>query len=255
MSLKLFDLSGKVALVTGSSRGLGKSMAIGLAQAGATVVLNATSRERLTAAAAEMRAAGHTVHEALFDVTDEAAVTAAFERLDGEGIAVDILVNNAGIQYRKPLIDLTTPEWQRVIDTNLTSAFVVGRTAAKRMLARGSGKIINMGSLTCEVARPTIAPYAVSKSGIKMLTKQMAAEWAAGGIQTNGIGPGYMVTDMNEALLNNPEFDAWVKARTPSRRWGQPEELVGAVIFLASSASNYVNGQMLYIDGGLVSVI
>jgi gluconate 5-dehydrogenase len=164
-------------------------------------------------------------------------------------------MNNAGIQFRKPMLELETADWQRVIDTNLTSAFVIGREAAKRMAARGAGKIINIGSLTSELARATVAPYTVAKGGIKMLTKAMAAEWGELGIQANAIGPGYMITDMNEALINNPDFDAWVKARTPMRRWGKPEELVGTAIYLASDASNYISGQIIYADGGMISVL
>ncbi len=255
MSKELFDLTGKTALVTGSSRGLGWAMAQGLAEAGADIVLNGSSAERLAQAAAEMRAAGCTVHEACFDVTDEAAVVTAFAKLDAEGVAVDILVNNAGIQLRKPLVELATAEWQRVIDTNLTSAFIIGREAAKRMIPRRHGKIINIGSLTSELARATVAPYTVAKGGIKMLTRAMAAEWAEHGLQANAIGPGYMLTDMNQALVENPTFDAWVKGRTPARRWGKPEELIGAAVFLASSASDYVNGQIIYVDGGMLAVL
>lgn len=255
MSVKLFDLSGKTALVTGSSRGLGRAMAEGLAAAGAHIVLNGSSPDRLAAAAAEMRSSGFTVHEACFDITDEAAITEAFDRFDAEGLAIDILINNAGIQLRKPMVELTTAEWQRVIDTNLTSAFVIGREAAKRMISRKSGKIINIGSLTSELARATVAPYTVAKGGIKMLTKAMAAEWAADGVQANAIGPGYMLTDMNQALVDNPAFDAWVKGRTPAKRWGKPEELVGTAVFLASSASDFVNGQIIYVDGGMLAVL
>ena len=197
---KLFDLSGRTALVTGSSRGLGRA-------------------------------------------------------IDEDGIEIDILLNNAGIQHRQPMVELALADWQRVIDTNLTSAFVVGREAAKRMIPRGHGKIINIGSLTSELARATVTPYTVAKGGIKMLTRGMAAEWAKHGIQANAIGPGYMLTDMNEALVNDPKFDAWVKARTPAGRWGRPEELVGAAVFLASRASDYVNGQIIYVDGGMISVL
>ena len=253
--MTLFDLAGRTALVTGSSRGLGRAMAEGLAQAGAAVVLNGSDPGRLAEAAVAMRAAGHTVHEARFDVTDEAAVLAAFTALDSRGIAVDILVNNAGIQFRKPMLELATADWQRVIDTNLTSAFVIGREAARRMVPRGRGKIVNVGSLTSALARPTIAPYTVAKGGIKLLTQVMAAEWAAHGIQANAIGPGYMLTEMNQALVNDPAFNAWVIARTPARRWGKPEELVGTVVFLASSASDYVNGQIIYVDGGMLAVL
>lgn len=253
--MKLFDLTGKTALVTGSSRGLGRAFATGLAQAGARVVLNGVNAARLEEAAAEMRAEGHEVLTAAFDVTDEAAVVAAFAAFDEDGIAIDILLNNAGIQFRKPLLELETADWQRVIDTNLTSAFLVGREAARRMVPRGAGKIINIGSLMSQLARATVAPYTVAKGGIKMLTKAMAAEWAEHGIQANAIGPGYMITDMNEALIANPTFDAWVKGRTPARRWGRPEELAGAAIFLASAASDYVNGQIIYADGGMTSVL
>ncbi|MCZ7907956.1 SDR family oxidoreductase [Agrobacterium leguminum] len=255
MSVSLFDLSGKTALITGSSRGLGRAFAEGLANAGARVILNGVDAIRLEEAAAAMRSTGREVLTAAFDVTDEAAVIAAFERFDRDGIRVDILVNNAGIQFRKPMLELESADWRRVIDTNLTSAFLVGREAARRMAERGSGKIINIGSLTSELARATVAPYTVAKGGIKMLTKAMAAEWAEKGIQANAIGPGYMITDMNEALLANPEFDAWVKARTPARRWGRPEELAGTVIYFASAASDYVNGQIVYADGGMISVL
>ncbi|MEI4485108.1 SDR family oxidoreductase [Frigidibacter sp. MR17.14] len=255
MSLKLFDLTGRTALITGSSRGLGRAFAEGLAGAGARVILNGVNTARLEEAAAEMRAAGFDVLTSAFDVADEAAIKAAFDRLDADGIEVDILMNNAGIQFRKPMLELDTADWQRVIDINLTSAFVIGREAAKRMAARGRGKIINIGSLTSELARATVAPYTVAKGGIKMLTKAMAAEWGEKGIQSNAIGPGYMVTDMNEALLSNPEFDGWVKGRTPMRRWGLPEELAGTAIYLASDASNYVSGQIIYADGGMISVL
>jgi gluconate 5-dehydrogenase len=255
MKGQLFDLTGRTALVTGSSRGLGHAMATGLAEAGAAIVLNGASAERLTASAAAMRAAGHTVHEALFDVTDEAEIVAAFETLDAQGIAVDILVNNAGIQLRRPMVELATADWRRVIETNLTSAFVIGREAAKRMIPRGHGKVINIGSLTSDAARATVAPYTVAKGGIKMLTRAMTAEWAQHGIQANAIGPGYMMTDMNQALVDDATFNAWVIGRTPARRWGKPGELIGAAVFLASAASDYVNGQIIYVDGGMLAVL
>jgi gluconate 5-dehydrogenase len=251
----LFDLAGRTALVTGSSRGLGRAMAEGLAEAGAAVVLNGSDAGRLAEGAAAMRAAGATVYEARFDVTDEAAVVAAFASLDEQGVAVDILVNNAGIQFRKPMVDLETKDWRRVMETNVTSAFVIGREAARRMIPRGHGKIVNIGSLMSSVARATVAPYTVAKGGIKMLTQAMTAEWAMHGIQANAIGPGYMLTDMNQALVDDPAFNAWVIGRTPSRRWGKPDELIGAVVFLASAASNYVNGQTIYVDGGMLAVL
>ncbi|TCR70095.1 SDR family oxidoreductase [Bosea sp. BK604] len=255
MTNPLFDLTGRTALITGSSRGLGRAMAEGLAKAGAKVLINGTDPTRVAAAVEEFRAAGHQADAVAFNVTSEADVVRAFDELDSAGVAVDILVNNAGIQFRKPMVELDTADWQRVLDTNLTSAFVIGREAAKRMIGRGYGKIINIGSLTSALARATVAPYTVSKGGIKLLTQAMAAEWAASGIQANAIGPGYMITDMNQALIDNPDFDAWVKGRTPSRRWGKPEELIGAAVFLASPASDYVNGQIIYVDGGMLAVL
>ena len=252
----LFDLAGKTALVTGSSAGLGLAMAKGLAEAGAAVVLNGRDGTKLAATAKAFEADGHRVLRRAFDVADEAAVRGAFEAFDAEAVAIDILVNNAGIQLRKPMVELATDDWRRVIETNLTAAFQVGREAARRMIARGrGGKIINIGSLASEVARATIAPYTAAKGGIKMLTRSMAAEWAQHNIQANAIGPGYIVTEMNRALLDDPKFDAWVKGRTPSRRWGRPEDLVGVTVFLASAASDYVNGQIVYVDGGLLAVL
>ena len=255
MSTALFDLSGRTALVTGSSRSLGRAMAEGLGRAGARLLINGTDAETVATAVSEMRLAGLSAEALAFNVTDETAVKAAFETLDRRGIGVDILVNNAGIQFRKPMVELDTADWQRVIDVNLTAAFVIGREAARRMIARGQGKIINIGSLTSALARATVAPYTVAKGGIKMLTQAMAAEWAASGIQANAIGPGYMLTDMNEALITNEQFNAWVVGRTPSRRWGRPDELIGTAVFLASSASDYVNGQIIYVDGGMLAVL
>ncbi len=255
MSSRLFDLTGRTALITGSSRGLGRAMAEGLAASGAAIVLNGVDAGRLAEAAAELRRIGYTVHEACFNVTDEEAVLAAFARLDESGVAVDILVNNAGIQHRQPILDLATEDWRRVIETNLTSAFVIGREAARRMVTRGHGKVINIGSLMSNLGRATVAPYTVAKGGIKMLTKAMAAEWGELGIQANAIGPGYMLTEMNKALIDNPTFNAWVVGRTPQRRWGTPDELVGTAVFLASKASDYVNGQIIYVDGGMSAVL
>jgi len=250
-----FDLTGKTALVTGSTRGLGRAMAEGLARAGAAIVVNGTNAGRVAEAVGELRKAGFTSDGVAFDVTDEEAIVAAFEAFDKAGTKIDILVNNAGIQFRKPMVELATADWRRVVETNLTSAFVIGREAAKRMIARKAGKIVNIGSLTSELARATIAPYTVAKGGIKMLTRAMAAEWAVHGIQANAIGPGYMLTEMNKALIENPDFDAWVKGRTPAKRWGKPDELIGAAVFLAAPASDYINGQIIYVDGGMLSVL
>ena len=255
-STSLFDLTGRTALITGSTRGIGFALALGLAQSGAKIIINSRKLDDVASAVAKLKAMGLDVDGSAFDVADEASVDAAFASFDTRGLAVDILINNAGIQHRQPMVDLPLADWQRVINTNLTSAFLTGRAAAKRMIARKSGgKIINIGSLTSEAARATVAPYTVAKGGIKMLSKAMAAEWAQFNIQANSIGPGYIVTDMNEALVNNPTFDAWVKSSNPAQRWGRPDELVGTAIFLASAASNYVNGQIIYVDGGWLSVL
>jgi len=252
----LFDLSGRTALITGSSRGIGLAMARGLAEAGAHVIINSRQQGAVDEAVALLRAEGLEASGLAFDVASETSVAEAFQALDAQGRAVDILVNNAGIQHRKPMLELELADWQRVLDTNLTAAFLVGREAARRMVARGrGGKIINIGSLTSEAARATVAPYTVAKGGIKMLSRAMAAEWARHDIQANSIGPGYILTDMNEALVKNAEFDAWVKASNPAQRWGRPEELVGTAVFLASAASNYINGQIIYVDGGWLSVL
>ena len=241
-------------------------MALGLAEAGARVILNGVDPVRLGNAVKAFSDKGLQASGVCFDVNDEVAVMQAFAKWDAEGVQIDILVNNAGIQFRKPMIELETKDWQRVMDTNLTSCFVMAREVAKRMIARAgaelgsapsnsSGKIINIASLTSEHARATVAPYTAAKGAIKMLTKSMAVEWGAYNIQANAIGPGYMVTEMNQALIDNPTFDAWVKGRTPAKRWGLPEELVGAALFLASNASNYVNGQTIYVDGGMISAL
>jgi gluconate 5-dehydrogenase len=254
--LRLFDLTGRTALVTGSSGGLGLAMAQGLAQAGASVVLNGRDRTKLASAVKAFEAEGLAVSSRAFDVVDEAAVKAAFDGLDDAGVSIDILVNNAGNQLRKPMLDVSADEWRHVLDTHLTAAFQVGREAARRMIARGTGgKIINIGSLLSEVARATVAPYAAAKGGMKMLTRAMAAEWAAHDIQANAIGPGFIETDMTKPLADDPKFDAWLRGRTPSARWGRPDDLIGAAVFLASAASNYVNGQIIYVDGGLLAVM
>ncbi|WP_428030147.1 SDR family oxidoreductase [Ancylobacter sp.] len=256
MSNPLFSLHGRTALVTGSARGLGYGIARGLAQAGAQVVLNGTKPGTTEEARKTLEAEGFLAHALSFDVTDDAAVADAFAQLDAQGIEVDILVNNAGIQFRKPMVDLDPADWRRVLEVDLTSAFLVSQQAARRMIARGrGGKIINIASLMSQAARATVAPYTAAKGGIKTLTHSMVAEWAQFNIQANAIGPGYMATDMNEALMNDPAFDAWVKGRTPAKRWGQPDELVGAAVFLASPASNYVNGQLIYVDGGMLAVL
>jgi len=252
----LFDLTGRTALITGATRGLGRAFAQGLAEAGASIIVNGRHTESTEQVAAELRTQGVNARASAFDVTDEASVNAAFAALNEAGVDVDILINNAGIQHRAAMVDMALADWQRVIDTNLTSAFIVGRAAAQRMIARGrGGKIINIGSLTSAAARAGIAPYTAAKGGVKLLACAMAAEWARFNIQANAIGPGYIQTDMNTALINDPDFDAWVKRSNPAGRWGHPEELIGTAVYLASSASDYVNGQIIYVDGGWLAVL
>lgn len=242
-------------MITGSSQGIGYSLAEGLAGAGAAVILNGRDQEKLEAAAAALREAGHQIDASLFDVTDPDAVTTAIQQIEGGGSAIDILINNAGIQRRLPLEEFPTETWHEVMRTNLDSVFYVAQAVAKGMIKRSTGKIINICSLQSEVSRPSIAPYAASKGAVKMLTRAMCVEWAKHDIQINGIGPGYFDTPLNKALVEDPEFDAWLCKRTPAGRWGKVEELQGAAVFLASSASNFVNGQVIYVDGGVLAAL
>jgi gluconate 5-dehydrogenase len=255
MSTSLFDLTGRIALVTGSTSGLGNAMARGLAAAGATIVVNGRDPERAVEVAEALRAEGLRAEGAAFDVTQAASVEKGVAWIEAEIGPIDILVNNAGIQRRKPLLDLEEDVWEEVLRANLTSAFLVGRAVARNMVARRRGKIVNICSLTSEIARKTIAPYTAAKGGLKQLTKAMAVEWAGDNIQVNAIGPGYFATPLNRALLDDPAFDAWLKARTPAGRWGRPDELAGAAVFLASPASDFVNGQILYVDGGFLASV
>jgi gluconate 5-dehydrogenase len=206
-------------------------------------------------AAEALDAEGARVAMAAFDVTDGAAAMREVEEIEAKFAPIDILINNAGIQRRAPLVEMTEAQWREVLDTNLTSAFLVARAVAPRMIARGRGKIINIASVMSEVTRPTIGNYAAAKGGLKMLTKAMAVEWAKHGLQCNAIGPGYMETELNKGLMANADFNKWICGRTPAGRWGKPEELVGAAVFLASRASDFVNGQMLAVDGGLLAAL
>ncbi|MFA6962033.1 MAG: SDR family oxidoreductase [Opitutaceae bacterium] len=250
-----FRFDGRRALVTGSSRGIGFALAGGLAACGAQVVLNARDAAQLASAAALLRADGYHVETAAFDVTSESAVTAGFAAIEAAHGPVDILVNNTGIHRRAPLADMTLADWNAVIETNLTSAFLTGRAAARGMIARRSGKIINVCSLMSDLARPTTGNYAAAKGGLRMLTRAMCAEWAAHNIQINGLAPGYILTDLTAPLAADPKFDGWIKARTPAARWGTAADLTGACVFLASPASAFVNGHILVVDGGLSAVV
>ena len=251
----LFDLSGRTALITGSSQGIGLAIAGALAGAGARIVLNGRNQARLEDAATSLRAVGARVDVAVFDVTDPAEVVRSVEAIEAGGTAIDILINNAGIQRRQPLEDFPVETWREIMTTNVDAVFYVGQAVARHMIARGRGKIINIASVQSELARPSIAPYTASKGAVKNLTRGMCADWARHGLQINAIGPGYFATPLNQALVDDAEFDAWLKKRTPTGRWGRLEDLYGAAVFLASSASDFVNGQILYVDGGLTSVI
>ncbi len=252
----LFDITGRIALVTGSSRGIGRALAQGLAEAGAVVVLNGRTSGPLEITAAELRqATAAQVHVASFDVTDSAAVSAGIAGIESSVGPLDICVNNAGMQRRAPFVEFTDADWHLLLATNVTSAFLVGREVGRRMQARGAGKIINIASLQSEVSRPGIAPYAATKGAIKMLTKGMCADLAGSGICVNAIGPGYFETELTQALVVDETFSTWVRGRTPAGRWGRTEDLVGTLLYLASDASAFVNGQIIYVDGGMLAVL
>jgi gluconate 5-dehydrogenase len=253
--MQQFDLTGRIALITGSSQGIGFALARALGQAGARVVLNGRDRSKLEAAEGQLRSAGLHVDTCAFDVTDHDAVTQGIGWIEREVGPIEILVNNAGIQRRMPLQDFPPATWAEVMHVNLDSVFYVGQTVARAMIPRGHGKIINICSVQSELGRPTIAPYTASKGAVKMLTKGMCADWAGYGLQVNGLGPGYFETELTRPLVENKEFTAWLCNRTPAGRWGKVEELSGAVVFLAAPASDFVNGQILYVDGGLTSVV
>jgi len=253
--LKMFDLTGKRALITGSSSGIGFALARGLAGAGAKVILNGRNEARLAEAAARLRAEGMTVDAMSFDVTSSSSVSAAIEKIEREDGPIDILVNNAGMQRRAPLDQFSHEQWQELMRTNVDSVFLVGQAVARFMITRGAGKIVNICSVQSELGRPDIAAYTATKGAVKMLTKGMAIDWGKHGIQVNGLGPGYFKTELTDALVNNETFSAWLIGRTPSRRWGDVEDLVGAAIFLTSAASNFVNGHILYVDGGVTATL
>ena len=254
-TLDMFNLDGRVALVTGSSQGLGYAIARGLAGAGATLVINGRDAGKVASAADALRSEGHKVFEAPFDVTDPRAVDAGVDRIEREAGPIDILLNNAGIQKRMPLEDFPDDGWRDVMKTNLDSVFYVSRAVAQKMIPRRRGVIVNTCSVMSELGRPTIVPYTASKGAVKMMTKGMAAEWGKHGIRVNGIGPGYFATEMNTALVNDEKFSGWVSARTPLGRWGNPDELVGAAVYLSSDAASFVTGHVLYVDGGMTAVV
>ncbi len=253
MSLDLFDLNGRRALITGSSQGIGMALARGLAAAGARIVLNGRDEAKLARAQEALRAQGAEASTLAFDVTDHEGVRAAVDWFERDVGAIDILVNNAGMQQRAPLEDFPADGFERLLQTNIASVFHVGQAVARHMIARGRGKIVNICSVQTALARPSIAPYTATKGAVANLTKGMATDWAKYGLQCNGLAPGYFETPLNQALVDDPDFTAWLSKRTPAGRWGKVEELVGAAIFLASDASSFVNGTTIFVDGGITA--
>jgi gluconate 5-dehydrogenase len=251
MSFPLFDLSGRRALVTGSSQGIGLAIAAGLAEHGAAIVLNGRDEAKLKSAADRLRNAGHSVAVALFDVTDAKAVQQGVSAIERDVGAIDILVNNAGMQFRSPLEEFPAERWEQLLKTNVSSVFYVAQAVARHMIERRQGKIINIASVQSELARPGIAPYTATKGAVRNLTRGMCTDWARHGLQINAIAPGYFKTPLNQALVDSAEFSSWLEKRTPAARWGNVEELVGAAVFLSGKASSFVNGHTLYVDGGI----
>ncbi|GAB3402388.1 SDR family oxidoreductase [Schumannella luteola] len=251
----LFDLTGRRALVTGSSRGIGLALATGLAENGADVVLHGRDQTALANAAATLeRVSGRAPRTIAFDVTDADEVDAAITELEAEA-PIDVLVNNAGIQRRAPIAEFDLGDWNDLVATNLTSAFLTARRVSREMIGRGAGKIVNIGSVQSQLGRANIAPYAATKGGIAMLTKGLCADLGPHGIQVNALAPGYFATELTKALVDDADFSDWVAKRTPAGRWGRTEELVGTLVFLSSGASDFVNGQVVFVDGGMTAVV
>ena len=252
----LFDISGRTALITGSSRGIGLALARGLAAAGARVIIHGRDRAAVNATASLLREElGAEVVTSTFDVTSPDEVMDGVSEIERDLGPIEILVNNAGIQRRSPFVDFAVADWNDLIATNLTSAFLVGQQVARHMVTRGQGKIVNIGSVQSQLGRPGIAPYAATKGGIVMLTRGMCADLAGSGIQVNSLAPGYFATELTQALVDDEKFSEWVRTRTPAGRWGEVEDLVGTLRFLVSDASNFVNGQIIYVDGGMTAVV
>ncbi len=247
----LFDLTGKTALITGSSQGIGYALAAGLGSAGAQIILNGRDKAKLDSAAANLKKEGINTQQSVFDVTDHKAVADAVNAIESDVGAIDILVNNAGMQHRTPLEDFDPAMFDKLLQTNVASVFHVGQAVAKHMIARKAGKIVNIASVQSALARPGIAPYTATKGAVTNLTKGMATDWAPHGLQVNAIAPGYFDTPLNAALVADSDFSAWLENRTPARRWGQLPELVGACIFLSSDSASFVNGHTLFVDGGI----
>jgi len=257
MSINLFDLTGKTALITGATHGLGMAMAKGIGNAGAKIVVNGNSSQaKLDEAVATYKESGIEAYGYLFDVTDEVAVKEHIEKIEKEVGPIDILVNNAGIIKRTPLVDMEVVDFKAVVDVDLVAPFIVSKHVVKGMIERKSGKIINICSMMSELGRNSVGAYAAAKGGLKMLTQNMATEWAKYNIQTNGIGPGYFATSQTEPIrVDGHPFNDFIVNRTPSGKWGNPDDLQGAAIFLSSKASDFVNGHVVYVDGGILATI
>ena len=257
MSTSLFDLTGKVALVTGATHGLGMAMAIGIGRAGATLIINGnSSNEKIDKAVAIFKSEGIKAFGYRFDVTNEDQVQKAIARIENKVGIIDILINNAGIIKRTPLLDMEVTDFEQVIKVDLVSPFIVSKAVVKGMIKRKSGKIINICSMMSELARNTVGAYAAAKGGLKMLTQNMCVEWAPYNIQVNGIGPGYFATEQTKPIrVEGHPFNEFIVNRTPAGMWGDPDELQGAAVFLSSKASDFVNGQILYVDGGILATI
>jgi gluconate 5-dehydrogenase len=255
MAYSLFDLQGRLALVTGSSQGIGLALAQGLAAHGATVVINGRDREKIATVVEGFKNHGSKAYASLFDVTDLTAVKVGIDQIEEYIGPIDILINNAGMQFRAPLEDFPEDKWQQLLQTNISSVFYTGQSVAKHMIKRGGGKIINIASVQSELARPSIAPYTATKGAVRNLTRGMCTDWAKYGLQINAIAPGYFKTPLNQALVDDPEFSAWLEKRTPAGRWGNADELIGAAVFLSSNASSFVNGQVIHVDGGITASV
>jgi gluconate 5-dehydrogenase len=255
MAQSIFDLSGRVAFITGSSRGIGATIARGLAEAGATIVINSRSPDELAQTRRQLAEAGFNIHARPFDVTDQQAVADNIDKIEDEIGPIDILFNNAGIQRRGPLVEFSAETWRELMRINVDAVFYVGQAVARHMIPRRRGKIVNTCSVGSQLARPTIGPYNTSKGAVKMLTQSMCVEWAKFGIQVNGIAPGYFKTELNVALHTDAAFNDFVEKRTPAGRWGKLDELIGVSVLLASPASDFINGQVIFVDGGLTAVL
>lgn len=246
----LFDVKDKIVLITGSSRGIGYSIARGFAEAGSIVVINGTSDESVKKPVSELKSKGYKIYGMPFDVTRQKDIKKCIDNIEKNIGPIDVLINNAGMHKRAPLEEMMLEDWDRVIEVNLSAVFIISQIVARYMIKRAKGRIINIASINAEAARPTIANYCAAKGGLKMLTKSMATEWGRYNILTNAIGPGYFQTALTKPLADDPDFDSWVRSEVPLKRWGNVDELTGAAIFLASEASSYVNGHTLYVDGG-----